>query len=110
MGGKHEGSTDGLSASVLVNYPITFYAKKPMGDLHVVPINSIRCQNVTIHRKNKKKDFNERIVDEGEKELLLEEGYIPMSKRIHLAKEHFNTVEAYDRALRAQKPFMEVPK
>ena len=44
--------------------------KTPIKDS--VPINSIRCQNVTIRRKNKKKELKEKIVDEGEKELLLE--------------------------------------
>ena len=60
------------------------YVNKNLVNSYCVPINSIRCQNVTIYRKNKKKEHREKIVDDGEIDLLLEAGYIPVSDRISM--------------------------
>ena len=61
--------------------------RAPVENNEVIPINSIRYQNVTIRRKKKKKLFVDSTVDEGENDLLLEAGYTPLSKRLRLAKE-----------------------
>ena len=39
---------------------------------------------MTIYRKNKKKEHREKVVDDGEIDLLLEAGYIPVSDRISM--------------------------
>ena len=48
------------------------------------------------------------IDDEGEKELLLEAGYIPISDRIRMAEEDCKILVGSNRELREHKPFVEV--
>ena len=84
--------------------PITVYANKSRENKDCVPINSIRCQNVTIRRKNKKNICSEKIVNEGDKEILLEVGYILVSERICLVEGYYNNVEVLDGAPRAHNP------
>ena len=91
-----------------VKTPLTIYVNKPTIISDSVSINSIRCQNVTIRRKNRKKELREKIVDEGEKKLLLEAGYIPVSDRIRMVEEGGSSVNEKCRALRAQNPSSEV--
>ena len=59
-----------------VKIPLTTCVNKCTVNSDSVCINYIRCQNVTIRRKNKEKELREKILD-GEKELLLEARYIP---------------------------------
>lgn len=75
-----------------------------MENNEVIPINSIGYQNVTIRRKNKEKLFVETAVEEGEKYLLIEASYTPLSKRLRLAKENGTA----DKAVRAKNPSTEV--
>ena len=43
---------------------------------------------MTIYRKNKKKEHREKVVDDGEIDLLLKAGYIPVSDRISMVEEN----------------------
>ena len=71
-----------------------------MENKELIPINSIRHQNVTICRKNKKKLFLENAIEEGEKVLLMESG--------NTAEEHGNSKKVTDRGLRDKNASSEV--
>ena len=90
-----------------VKIPLTTCVNKCTVNSDSVCINYIRCQNVTIRRKNKKKELREKIMD-GEKELLLEAGYILVSDGIHMDNEGGSSVSETCRELRAQKQVLEV--
>ena len=67
---EKEVSKDCLLVGEIVKTPLTIYVNKPIVKSDNVPINSIRCQNVTIRRKNRKKDLREKNLGEEDKELL----------------------------------------
>ena len=99
---------DSSMARESVKPRLTIYASKPIVTSGSVLINSNRCQNMTIGRKNRKKDPRENILVEEEKELLLEAGYIPIYDGICMAEEGGSNVTENNRALRAQNPILEV--
>ena len=82
LGGLVQQITLENLASYLNFSPITIYANNSKENKYAIPTISIICQNVTIHRKKKKKQGKGILVDEGDKEILLEASYIPVSKRI----------------------------
>ena len=93
-----------------VKNPITIYANRQSASLDRNSINSIRCKNVTIRRINRKKDYNEKIMDETDRNILWEAGYIMVSNRNRSAEEGVSFSSELIGALRAQKPSLEVFK
>ena len=71
-------------------------------------MSSIICHNVTIKKKNKKRENNEKILEKEDRALLQETSYILVSDRIQLAQEEDRNSSNKDGALRAQKPILEV--
>ena len=107
---EKEVSKDCLLVGEIVKTPLTIFANRPSESSNRMPNSSIKCQNVTIRKKKRKKDSREKNLDEDAKELLLEVGYIPVSDRIRLVEEGVNNVTGNNGALRAQNPILEVSK
>ena len=70
-----------------VKTSIIVYANKPSENYDRIPISSIRCQNATTRNKNMKRDFKEKALEDEDKAILLEAGYISLSNIIQLAGE-----------------------
>ena len=73
-------------------------------------MSSIICHNVTIRKKNKKRENTEKILEKEDRALLQEASCILVSDQIQLAQEEDRNSSNQDGALRAQKPILEVSK